>query len=169
MPTLEIHQLEMFTNNIVLWIAGSIQLMLIKKMKCIQCLETICDEDEACSDNFIDLKRRGNITSPHKDLYVICNIAEKIFKESTIRGGVINSAKIIASVFRRLDISLTFIKLPDHTYDFTDGIHKYDVIRTIISYYIDIRSNHYLRNVTYNLRGEFLRSKLKKLVLFHNQ
>lgn len=169
MPTLDIQQLQMFTNNIVLWIAGSIQLIIIKKMKCFQCLETICDEDEACSDTFIDLKRRGNLTSPHKDVYVICNIAEKTFKEMTIRGGVINHSQITASVFRRLDITKILKKLPDHTNDFSDGIHKYDLIRTIISYYIDIRSNHYLRNETYNLRGEFLRSKLKKLVLFHNQ
>lgn len=98
--------------------------------------------------------------NPHKDVYVICNIAEKTFKEHTISGGVINHYKITASVFRRLDISMTFEKLLNHTNDFTDGIHKYDVIRTIISFYIDIRSKHYLRNVTFNLRGEFLRSKL---------
>lgn len=160
MPTLNIHQPEMFTNNIVLWIAGSIQLMMIKKMKYLQCLETICDEEEACADSFIDLKRREKLTSLHKDVYIVCNIAEKTFKENTISGGVINHSKMTASVFRRLDIRKTFEKMPDHTSDFTDGIHKNDVIRTIISFYIDIRSNHYLKNVTF---------KLKKLVLFHNQ
>ena len=89
-------------------------------MKCIQCLETICDEAEACTDSFIDLKRRGNRISPHKDGYIICNIAEKTFKESSKRGGVNNSTQIIANVFRRLDISKTFVILLDHTYDFTD-------------------------------------------------
>lgn len=159
-------------ENITEYIAGFITRTLKKHINCDTCFNAIDEKNENNQNSFIAFKNRGGLIFPSKDVYRICVTAEKISK------GMLENMQnkrnffifLVNECLLNVDEAV-FENLKNHILDdvtFEDN-HRNKLIKKIIELYLKIRINYFNTLQNMNLKGNSIRQKLNKTILFKNQ
>lgn len=126
---------------------------------CTECVNVFHDNDQV-NDGIKTAKSQ----SPCRTTYKICGIAHrhvKVFETNK----KFNYNKLLSNVMMEIDFKTAYSKTNFEGHE----SHKYYFIKTIVEEYIRAQANYIAKRVTLVEQKKMLRSKLKKLVHFHNQ
>lgn len=172
--------LTFLTENVVTYISGFVVKKLKSIVKCPECLlslETIHTFSLDC-ENFMLLNRknRGGLLKPSQNVVNIC-----IFAEKKIRFVLkLNNEKLppehnflnvfINQICHDLFGKSLFDELNQHDYDnsFLNS-HRIKLIKQIVQIYLKIRIYSIAKKQTERARGELIRSKLHRTIIFLHQ
>ncbi|XP_017884412.1 uncharacterized protein LOC108627613 [Ceratina calcarata] len=127
----------------------------------------------AAYSNFIAYKSCGSLKYLREDTLTTCTTTEKIFNifkvENKLR--ITNfKHKMIVATIKNLNMCTLFKNFDAHSLeqDILDN-HKYEIIKLIISYYLDVKLRYEGTSQTLNNHKTFIRKSLTKTVLFRGQ
>lgn len=142
-----------------------------KKINCLVCSSCIKNSD---TDNYlINIKHRGSLIKPSKDVEILCTETEKcirqhqeiVFKQKNVVQFLKNKVKraLYEVVFKNKEM-YQHIKHIICQQQFNN--HRDQIINVIITFYLNIRLHHEGKQFYKESR---LRNKFTKLVLFNNE
>ncbi|KYQ60770.1 THAP domain-containing protein 9 [Trachymyrmex zeteki] len=125
-------------NHAVLYVSGFVEIRVLNKIKCSECVKLLDECPEAESD-FITRKSFGFLRFPRIDTCKVTWIVEKLVNIHLNNDEIkLKKAyrKIICDTMRNLDMTALFKNFDNHVKD-VDIIenHKYELIKLIIDYY----------------------------------
>lgn len=157
-----------YKNEVIRYIAGYILRKLMKTLHCTECVNALKEQHTCTSNSLINIKSRGFLLHPSKDLVYICKQAEDtihsyIHTEKNLNN--FNTNMFICDVMQKLIHANIFETLKEHISDqcFSSN-HVNHLLRITIHLYSKIRLSHYISNVHVSERH-----KLNKLILFKGQ
>lgn len=168
-----------YSNDIVIYIAGSIIRTIKKKIKCEMCVDQL--QNNVITSSLIGIKNRAplkttttncqnqmrGLISPSNDVIVICKTAEKVlrstpnlFTKNVLQKLMIHANKLLLEVklFSRMDMFME---------DKVLSSHKSNLINLILKQYFYIRLHHEAKSSQNAVQR--IRSFHNRLVLFKNQ
>lgn len=162
---LNIPTLTETSNDIVIYISGFVERHFRKIIKCPDCLKGF-DSNEIIYGELTFIKNRGGLINPLKDVYNICRLAESLLKSVDVKKP--NAYAILMNqILRNVNISKTFLNASHASNN--ENIHKFNLVKKIIDYYLKIRMHHIAKQITIDSKKSFVRNKFTKMVLFYNQ
>lgn len=166
-----------YVDEVVKYISGFvIRKMLKNKSVCNVCAPFLTANSADMQKCFlIDLKSRGGLMNPSRDVTTITTTTEKIIRANN---HVIFTKKnikdfLLVKAFHAVStnhIVFNDVIMTDHTQ--RQGIlnnHRTELIKEIIKIYIRVRLFHEGKCATESERQEYIRNKYTKLILFKNQ
>ncbi|KYN11230.1 THAP domain-containing protein 9, partial [Trachymyrmex cornetzi] len=159
-------------NHAVLYVSGFVEIRVLNKIKCSECVRLLDECPEAESD-FITRKSFGFLRFPRIDTCKVTWIVEKLVNIYLNNDKIkLKNAyqKIICDTMRNLDITALFKNFDNHVKD-VDIIenHKYELIKLIIDYYLRTKMSYIGKCVTLRHQGLSVRHSLNKTILFKGQ
>jgi hypothetical protein len=124
--------LSLFSQEIVIYIAGFIAFKLSKSIKCEHCVGVLFGDKANLVPSFIDFKNRGGLHYPSKDLIDICIKCEKLYKNHLLNQNNIKVAKQKILI----EIAKFFITKKSI---FNNHVHSYILIKAIANCFLNIR------------------------------
>ncbi|XP_031340501.1 uncharacterized protein LOC116168691 [Photinus pyralis] len=175
--------LTAFCQNVVGYISGFVVRMMKRKIKCQTCIVSLHDVASTSSTIdtallLVDQRDKGGLLRPSNDLMEVMFIVEKnIKKVFTITDGKMPKDDNFYLTFcHQLAMSMFaenkfFKSLDDHRLECSilEESHIMRVIKTAVFCYTKIRLHHVTRRQSQLARGELIRKKYTKLILFSNQ
>jgi len=156
------------THDIIEYIAGAIVRKIKKIIQCNECA-AVLSANNNCS--LIDIKTRGYLIKPSKDVTdIICIKAERLFKSNTVlikqKSNPINT--LIVKTTSTIEINKLFQTLNNHILN-QSPLHNHllQLIKNILLYYFKIRIHHYNKNQSQPQQR--IRSALTKIIHFKHQ
>lgn len=172
--------LSEISENVVAYIAGFVVKKIKKIIFCNEC-QIILEESRASLDdtyfNLLKQKNRGGLLRPSSDVIKICMVVEKkirllmsinsnkIPKESNFLEVFVS--EVASSILHNKKM---FQQIDDHIFD--HGLMenpRCKIIKYIISIYAKIRIYSFAKKQTEAIKGELVRKKLSKIILFSGQ
>ncbi|GAB1866409.1 hypothetical protein CAJAP_07488 [Camponotus japonicus] len=152
-------------NDIVAYIIGFVIRKVKKLIHCKQCSKilTLNTPDESIS-MLLKRKNHGNLCKPLADIVNICQIAEQVFRGTTLYNKEKMLMKhLIITTIRRLN-SNVFTILDDHIKEQEPlSDHKYEFIKLILSIYFNIRIHHATTEASQPIK-RICKQKLKETI-----
>ena len=164
-----------YTENVLNYITGFVQRKISSNERCMQCRQFLCFTQTHVLP-LIQLKDRGGLVKPSSDLCYIVRLSNVILNEYMnccnifIEKNLIE--KISIKVVRFLEVKKpTFLNFLDSHSNVLSyqGSHKNLFIKKVVAYYLCVKLHHLAKSKNQELKGNALRHKLNKLVLFKNQ
>lgn len=162
----------MFVDDVIQYIAGFVVRKLYKQITCNICLHLLSDDKMIPKQlSLLDIKNRGGLTKPTKDMIYLCKIAEITFRTfqqalPSIKYDIIEYLTIKAT--SKLQITKIFKEISDHILDQSPlDNHLLQLIKMSFKCYFKIRVHHY--NLTISQPQQRIRSSLTKIIHFKNQ
>lgn len=155
------------THDVIEYIAGAIVRKIKKIIQCNECAAVLSTNNN-CS--LIDIKTRGYLIKPSKDVTDICIKAERVFKSNTVlikqKSNPINT--LIVKTTSTIEINKLFQTLNNHILN-QSPLHNHllQLIKNILLYYFKIRIHHYNKNQSQPQQR--IRSALTKIIHFKHQ
>ena len=171
-----------FKNQCVGYISGFVLKMLCKLLHCDICCKACLATDSKENENSLelfDLKQRGPLLMPSKDLTRVCITTENaitlLLNENNIFRLLMDKNihdRILNLVMRQLSLSSMFLNLKNHQVENMTAClskdHTFVLFYTIIHCYSKIIFFHCLRIIN-NQSKTGVRQKLYRLTIFMNQ
>lgn len=146
-------------DDIVVYISGFVERHLKKTIKCVQCINGITTSN-IVQGELIDIKTRGGLIHPQKDIYKICHQSE-IFLRSADLSEKNFYPKMVQKIIRNLETPKMFCQ--------SQCNHKIIILKKTIEYFLKIRLHHLAQQETLKTKKTFIRSKFTKIIHFLNQ
>lgn len=161
----DISSMSEFGSHVVVYIAGSVVHYLMKKIKCETCQSVLLASGEANYHlDLINLKDNGGLIVPSTDVIKICKITESLLRKTYN-----NSKFISAKTFKNHFVTKTmahflglklFETINFHQYDHSPlDNHVIQLTKCVLEKYMDIRLNHFAKNVLQNAQKRQLFNK----------
>lgn len=157
-----------YKNKVIIYITGYILRKLMKILHCTKCIGALIEQNADTNNNLINVKNRGSLIYPSKDLVCICKKIETAIQSYIYKNKTLNNFNVNAFVH---DIMITFIDikifedLKEHISDqCLYSNHVNHLLRIVIESYCKTRLTYYIQNVHISDRH-----KLNKLILFKGQ
>lgn len=175
-----IPNISVLSENVVAYIAGFVVKKLKKDILCSTCSSFLEQEYSSVDDTYFKLlnqKNRGGLLRPSLDVVKICISTEKRLrhilnlnndkmpKEHNFFNVFVaeTTAKIVEGKYR-------FLNMNDHIFDHSVMDNpEIKLIKNIISIYAKIRLFSFAKKQTEQIKGELIRKKLSKIILFSGQ
>lgn len=159
-----------FTKQITTYIAGYVVKFLSLRLKCEDCLNELHSEDLNPTHRLIEIKNQTGLTTPSKDVILICEKVEKIFK-NILSCGYIKSKhtkQYLVNQALHTCIGLEIFKnLDSHQFDQSPlENHSINLIKAVMEKYADIRLSYLSKKKTKQIS---LRTHYNKTILFSGQ
>lgn len=166
------------SENVVAYVAGYAVGMAMKLIKCPTCIEAM---QSGCNDNkhllLLLRKKWGRLIIPSEDAIKICTLVEqKLRKVLYVTDGKIPSepqffSHFILNASTELLCWPLFYDLDSHNKEFLTLAenHKSRIIKSLCVSYLKIRLFNLAKSQSYEIKGNLIRKKLAKLILFHHQ
>lgn len=167
--------IDKYTEDIVAYIAGTIQKGLCNKIKC-QCPKLFQHDSNLCSNADQILRSYNTFATieaeiPCKEVYLICMTCEAKFSSLTENEQYEPNQQIfVAQVLRDIpsDLFENNDEFSGHIRDQGETKnHKTLLINTIIRDYFNIRVKQYLRFKALAKGNKYVRSQLSRLIIFN--
>lgn len=170
---------SIFIENAVYYIAGFVISKLANKLHCDTCLTALKaqmnEHDYAfiTHSRFTQLKDNGGLCHPWKSVLRICTLTESRIRQNVfvdMKHEHIYLAIEVAVMTKIVDTNL-FIELQEHMFDSEMGMnhHRNTLIRQIIKLYAKVRLYKIAKDKNLQLKGQAIRHKLSKQILFQGQ
>lgn len=151
-----------FSKQSIAYIAGFIVKQLIKKIKCDICVSALVAEQNQSLHKFIIAKSKGGLLYPSGDVIKVCETSELFLKDCKC----IKKCIVINKIMRQFIGTSLFQDINYHQLgEFPASNHITDLMKAIISKYINIRMHHLLKLKIQQSK----RQLLNKYVLFKGQ
>lgn len=176
-----IPKLSDISENVVAYIAG----FVVKKMKkitfCPKCISLLQQDGSSKDDTHFKLlnqKNRGGLLRPSVDLISICIFVErKVRYVISLNDNKMPKEKIF---FETFVTNLTRQAMEEKKYFvYDDGDHIFEhtflenpyskIVKNVISIYAKLRFYSLAKKQTEDIKGELIRKKFTKLILFSGQ
>ncbi|KYN50165.1 THAP domain-containing protein 9 [Cyphomyrmex costatus] len=159
-------------NHAVLYVSGFIEIRILNRIKCCECVRLLDECLEAESD-FIPRKSFGFLRFPRIDTCKITSVVEKLFSIYLNNGEIKHKKayqKNICDTMQNLDMTALFKNFDNHVKD-VDIIknHKYELIKLIIDCYLRTKMSYFKKGTTLRHQGLSVRHTLNKTILFKGQ
>ena len=159
-----------FTDNVLPYLSGFIQRVVLRTEKCLSCASYLMDEKKMFTCPLIKTKERGGLIKPNREVVRLVTIANTVF-QTTLKIRNIEAEK---NTFQKLSIQTEKV-LKDREFDlFTDvdticnskfpGLHSTKLKKKILSIFWATRVGHYLR-LQNSQRSLGVRHRNKKSVI----
>lgn len=171
---------SVLSENVVTYIAGYVVKKIKKTTFCLFCQSSLEELSEAMDDvrfKLLNHQNKGGLLRPSSDVIEICIIIEKrlrhIFELNDKK--MPNEPNFFKTFVHEMfavisDNNKVFSCLDEHMFNHSFMENpKTNLIKIIISVYARIRLNSFAKLQTEKLRGELIRKKLSKLILFSGQ
>ena len=80
-----------YEQNILVYTSGRIQRSLLEGEACHQCATILDNDDVQITCDFLELKDFGGLIRPHKDVFVVVKVCEKVFKTLHLLDSIMNA------------------------------------------------------------------------------
>ena len=171
-------ELSNFKTAAVGYIAGFVVRKMQRTIHCHECLAALQNEspDEVNYNILVRHKTNGGLTEASASVFEICRSTEcclvRMLRSNT--GQLPQSQSTVPTVqsivLEEVVGKGVFSTLEKHMFDSPpDSNHMFCLIKCIIQYYMEVRLHHLAKQQTAVVKGELLRRKLSKLILFKNQ
>lgn len=163
------------SDKIVGYIAGFVCLKLRRCLKCEECCQALFSHNIEDFHDLITVKKRGNLCFPSKDVFNICILCEKIFREKVSKGNELKLSNyacqaIVIQVLSTLQYKAVFTTLESHM-SASDPLHNHLVllIKAVAETYLQVRYSYAgklftARNIA--LKHVKSRTSMNKLVVY---
>jgi hypothetical protein len=170
------HTLTPFIENVAEYIAGWVIRKLQKKLSCSECLVALTTSASVhnAGSSLLEIKNNGGLIIPSAGVVAVVQHAERVIRatvntsqiENTPSWGSILELEVLQSVPSNL-----FAEHRQHFDNSQHGIssHYHSLIRCIVRIYVNLRRHHAVNMYNFKLRGQSVRQKLNKTVIFKNQ
>lgn len=164
---LNIEEFNNYRKLIIGYLAGSICHYANKNIKCGRCTARMCTEEKLYFHRLINLKSRGGLHFPSKDMFDICCICEmvirKIIKENITLYTERQHKYILTKILEKfVGNESVFMHLEsEHTFAGTE--HKINLIKYIAEKYLTIRLHHVAKLEDISRTSQSKRHYYKKL------
>jgi len=157
-----------YSIDVLEYISGFIVKKVLSKMKCIMCSDAIQD-DNRTSINLLDIKNRGGLKKPSKDVISLCKIGELVFKIHKHKLLAYNPIDfLIIKASSKININDYFTSLNIHILEQSPlNNHLLQLIKMIFKTFFTTRLNYHLKNLSQPQHR--IRSHLTKVIHFRNQ
>lgn len=170
---------SIFRENAVFYIAGFVVSSLCKIIKCEICLQALEEKPQEHDyafnkhSRFTQLKDNGGLHKPSKSVHELCRLTESCIRQNVTVSMQCNkiSLAIELAVLRNIVGMDIFPDLHEHMFDAELGIehHRISLIKKIINLYRKVRLHKLAKDKNLELKGQAVRHKLSKLILFQGQ
>lgn len=175
-----IPDISLLSKNVVAYIAGFVIKKLKKNIFCATCQTSLEQNYMSVDDMYFKLlnqKNRGGLMRPSTDVIDICVLVEKRLRHifSTHNNQVPKEKKFfdvfVNKMFSEvLENKKIFSVIDEHIFDHTFMENpKTKLIKSIIICYAKIRLYSFVKRQTETIKGELIRKKLSKIILFSGQ
>lgn len=176
-----IPNLSEISENVVAYIAGYTVKTLKKTVFCFKCLSLLEQNGEPTDDTYFKLlnqKGRGGLLRPSIDVIKICIFVEKKYRYVVnLNNNKMPKEKNFFDVFvtdltRQISQENKYFLFDDidHMFEHTFLENPYvKLIKQIISVYAKIRFYSLAKKQSEEMKGELIRKKFSKLILFSGQ
>lgn len=137
-----------YIDDVIHYITGFVIKKLYKQITCTICLKLLTNNKDVPQQlSLLDIKNKGGLVKPTKDVVYICKIAEKIFRTfqhtlPSIKNNIIEYLTIKAT--SKLEIQNIFPEISEHILDQSPlDNHLLQIIKFILQYYFKVRLYHY--------------------------
>jgi len=159
-----------YKNEVITYLAGYIARKLMKTLHCVECVGALIEQNADTKNNYnlINIKNRGSLIYPSKDLVYISKKIENTIRHYLCENETLsnfNMNTFVCKVMEELIHINIFPELKEHVNDQSfSSNHVNHLLRIIIESYTKTRLAHYIQNVRISDRH-----KLNKLILFRGQ
>lgn len=167
----------MLSENI--YIAGFVSHKLQKSLHCEECCKALYTHNAQDFHALIAVKNKGNLSFPSKDVFTVCILCEKIFREKVVvsdkshqhsKLSMYSCQAIIIRVLTELQDKTLFPGLLSHMYD-SDPVNNHPVllISAVAETYLEVRYSFAGKEFTARNNAMKLvksRTAMNKVVLF---
>lgn len=157
-----------YKDEVIAYIAGYVTKKLIKILHCAECVDAVIAKSTEKTYNLINIKSRGFLLSPSKDVLNICKKVENAIRIYLKINKVLNKFNMnyfVCDIMEKIIDENIFINLKNHINDQSFYCnHVNNLVRCIIEIYNKVRLCHVITNVDLSERH-----KLNKLILFEGQ
>ena len=80
-----------YEQNILVYTSGRIQRSLLEGEACHQCATILENDDVQITCDFLELKDFGGLIRPHKDVFVVVKVCEKVFKSQYLTDSIMKN------------------------------------------------------------------------------
>lgn len=165
-----------YRHKIIVYIAGFVVKKLIKKIKCPDCSNSLLNHSGILKHgDFLALRDLGGLKKPSDDVVSVCLLTEKYVREEVlINHGKLPcgnaKVKIMSKVLKSTLDKDYFRDLIPHSLEsvFPDN-HIHALIKAITDCFLNLMFHHLCKLTNIRLKGQNIRQKCNKLVLFKNQ
>lgn len=163
--------LSPYVENVIKYISGFIvKKILGNKSFCPTCAGMLKEIKPKEVPLLIDIKNRGPLIFPSKDVMNICLVAERVFRQNYCNLFTKANIKNILTnqILNSLDSPFTGTLMHNHilSQDVINN-HRIQLIKLIIETFLNIRLFHEAKERS--VKDEHIRQKYTKLILFRNQ
>ena len=170
--------LTLFVENVVTYISGFVARKLIKVLVCDKCKYALVNhgQEDTLYTTLLNIKSRGGLICPSESLRNVVSVCERMLRVSvdlsnlkTHKGnwGLKLETAIMERFVCRQDV---FPDLFDHMFDTEDTEnHWLSLLRNVVKEYLKIRRFFATKKYNEHLKGDRIRHKLTKSILFQNQ
>lgn len=154
-----------YKNEVITYIAGYILRTLMKTVHCTECVGALIQQSTHINSNLINIKNKGSLLYPSKDLVYICKQVENTIRTYLSEEKTLNNFNMNIFVLHVMNKFIhvgIFDDLKEHISDqcfFSNHVNH--LLRLIVQLYTKTRLAHHVQNVHISDRH-----KLHKLILF---
>lgn len=163
------------TRYIVAYIAGFVARKLNKALKCEECVSVLMSKEILQIHKLIDLKNKGGLVLPSKDLFTICLKTEQHTRNYVKQKGTQHflkendSKRLIITILKSFQSTEIFDGLISHSFNQHATLnHRTLLIKAAIETYMNVRLHHLHKNDP-AVKFHTKRQKFNKLVLFEGK
>ena len=156
-----------YEQNILVYTSGRIQRSLLEGEACHQCATILENDDVQITCDFLELKDFGGLIRPHKDVFVVVKVCEKVFKSQYLTDSIMKN-----NIFDLLS-SKSLMMVADYNGNVFDEAHffgtnhRQKIIKKIIEKYFNMRIKHFCAEMNRNTHG--MRQKSTRITIFRNE
>jgi hypothetical protein len=169
-------RLSLFTQNVMVYVAGWVVRKLLTRVKCEPCQEGLVElESQSLDDEshkLLRFKQKGGLKVPSASVVKIVTCAEKHLRSlSDIH--IATPSLSMKKIEMRVLAEAAGINIcdPTHSAETQEGIdnHNISLIRLIASTFLGMRQHHIVKLHNERIRGRVCRYNLTKTILFKGQ
>ena len=171
--------LTVFIENIITYISGFVARKLMAKLMCDTCKFALVahNQEETLYTTLLNIKSRGGLICPSESLRKVVSVCEKVLRSavnlSNLKTRKANwGLKLETSIMERFVFRQdVFPELLEHMFDSDEGTenHWLSLLRKVVKEFLKIRRFYAAKKYTEAVKGERVRHKLTKNILFKNQ